>query len=169
MAEWSKAPRLGRGPQGREFEPHYRHEMVLKLRFLIEYIQNDFVRLGTGDSSVSRALDCRKYYRMVLGSILSPPELSNAYDYFLYIVLLKLQAKKLDWHHQILLRVISFNIHNVAKLHNLHDDMAEWSKAPRLGRGPQGREFEPHYCHEMVLRLRFLIEYIQNAFSAWHR
>ena len=45
MAEWSKAPRLGRGPQGREFEPHYRHEMVLKLRFLIEYIQNDFFSL----------------------------------------------------------------------------------------------------------------------------
>ena len=32
--------------------------------------------------------------------------------------------------------------------------MAEWSKAPRLGRGPLGREFEPHCCHN----LRVLIQ-----------
>ncbi len=27
------------------------------------------------------------------------------------------------------------------------DSVAEWSKALRLGRSPQGRGFEPHRCH----------------------
>ena len=26
-------------------------------------------------------------------------------------------------------------------------EMAEWSKAPALGAGPQGRGFEPHFHH----------------------
>ena len=29
----------------------------------------------------------------------------------------------------------------------LYDSVAEWSKALRLGRSPQGRGFEPHRCH----------------------
>ena len=69
MAELSEATRLGRGSQGRVFETHYRHETVLRLSLLIEYMPNDFVWLSTGDNSVGRVFDCSKYYRMVLDSI----------------------------------------------------------------------------------------------------
>ncbi len=36
----------------------------------------------------------------------------------------------------------------------IHDSLAEWSKALASGASPQGRGFEPHSCHFVVVQTR---------------